>query len=300
MAGGGRIIEGVLLVNKPSGPTSHDVVDEARRALGIKRVGHAGTLDPFADGLLVILVGRATRLAEYLTGYDKAYRARVRLGVTTDTDDGTGAVLEEIAVAEFSVEEIESVLARFEGKIRQRVPVYSAVKVDGERLYRRARRGAGVNAPVREVEIYSISTVEYDPPEITFEVKCSSGTYVRALARDIGDALGCGAHLVALTRTRVGPYKLAGAISVGELQAGDVGAWRANNAFVPAAEMLPDFPAVGITDEDASVLVHGRDVPLPIADVDDGALVKLVLDGHLAAVGRVTGDFVRPVKVFIT
>ena len=297
---GGRRIEGALLVNKPSGPTSHDVVDEARRALSIKRVGHAGTLDPFADGLLVLLVGRATRLAEYLSGYDKAYRARVRLGVTTDTDDRTGAVVEEKAVAEFSVEEIESVFGRFKGKIRQKVPAYSAVKVDGERLYRRARRGADVDAPTREVEIYSISPVEYDPPEITFEVECSSGTYVRALARDIGDALGCGAHVVALTRTHVGPYRLTGAISVSELQTGDVDLWRANNAFVPAAEMLPDFPALGITNEDASGLVHGRDVPLPITDVDDGALVKLVLDGRLAAVGRVTGDFVRPVKVFMT
>lgn len=288
------------MVNKPSGPTSHDVVDEARRTLGIRRVGHAGTLDPFADGLLVLLVGPATRLAEYLTGYDKAYVARVRFGVTTDTDDRTGAIVEEKAVAGFSVEEVESALARFDGVISQRVPAYSAVKVDGERLYRRARRGADVDAPIREVEIYSISTVEYDPPEMTFEVECSSGTYVRALARDIGDALGCGAHLVALTRTRVGPYELAGAISVGELQTGDVDAWRANNAFIPAAEMLPDFPAVGITDEDASVLVHGKGVPLSIADVADGALVKLVFDGHLAAVGRVTGDFVRPVKVFIT
>jgi tRNA pseudouridine55 synthase len=297
---GGRRIEGALLVNKPSGPTSHDVVDEARRTLGIRRVGHAGTLDPLADGLLVVLVGRATRLAEYLTGYDKAYVARIRLGVTTDTDDRTGAVVEEKAVAGFPVEEIESVLARFEGVIRQRVPVYSAVKVDGERLYKRARRGADVDAPVREVEVYSISAVEYEPPEMTFEVECSSGTYVRALARDIGDALGCGAHVVALTRTRVGPYELAGAISVGELQTCDVDAWHANNSFVPAAEMLPDFPAVGITDEDASDLVHGRDVPLPVADADDGALVKLVLDRRLAAVGRVTGDFVRPVKVFIT
>lgn len=297
---GGRGIEGALSVNKPPGPTSHDVVGEARRALGIKRVGHAGTLDPFADGLLVLLVRRATRLAEYLSGYDKAYRARVRLGVTTDTDDRTGAVVEEKAAPEFSVEEIESVFARIEGKIRQKVPAYSAVKVDGERLYRRARRGADVDAPTREVEIYSISPVEYDPPEITFEVECSSGTYVRALARDIGDALGCGAHATALTRTRVGPYVLADAISVNELQTGDVEAWRANKAFIPAAEMLPAFPAVGITDEDASGLFHGRDVPLPVTDVDDGALVKLVLDGRLVAVGRVTGDFVHPVKVFIT
>ncbi|UCE26571.1 MAG: tRNA pseudouridine(55) synthase TruB [Candidatus Coatesbacteria bacterium] len=299
---GGRGIEGALLVNKPSGPTSHDVVDGVRRALGIKRVGHVGTLDPFADGLLVLLVGRATRLAEYLTGYDKAYRATLRLGATTDTEDCTGTLVEEKAVPDLSVEGIEGVFARFEGRIRQRVPAYSAVKVDGERLYRRVRRGADVDTPVREIEIYSLTLVEYDSPEITFDVECSTGTYVRALARDIGEALGCGAHLVALTRTRVGLYELADAVSLDKLKADGVDACLADKAFVPAAEMLPDFPTVGISEEDASNIGNGRDVTRTniAKDAGDGAMVKLVLEGRLAAVGRITGDSVRPVKVFIS
>lgn len=293
-------LEGALLINKPPGPTSHDIVDEARRALGIKRIGHTGTLDPAADGLLVLLLGPATRLAEYVKGYEKTYLAKIRLGITTDTDDATGDVIVSKRVPELSVEDIKKTLARFTGKISQKVPAYSAVKVGGERLYRRARRGAEVNAPTREIEIYSLSLVGFETPSISVEVKCSAGTYVRALARDIGKALGCGAHVTTLTRTKVGPYDLIGAVKTDELIKRDVDGWGAGDAYIPMAEMLPEFFEIQTPDEYVQTLAHGGEVPIKPAGADEGAFVKLLAGNRLAAVGVVRGDCIRPVKVFIS
>lgn len=293
-------LEGALLIDKPPGPTSHDIVDEARRILLIKRIGHTGTLDPFATGLLVLLLGPATRLAEYLKDYEKTYRGVIRLGVKTDTDDVTGAVIEEKTVPTFSTRNIENEMKRFHGKLSQKAPAYSAVKVSGERLYRRARRGAEVNAPTREIEIYSLSLVEYNRPDLIFEVTCSSGTYVRALARDIGEALGCGAHLAALTRTAAGPHELNDSITMDELKTADVGVLREKKAYIKIAELLPEFPTVIITQEEATRIIHGKEITLAPADEAEGPLLKLVLDGKLAAVGRVDGDSIRPVKVFIS
>lgn len=291
-------LEGALLVDKPSGPTSHDVVNKARRILCIKRIGHTGTLDPFATGLLVLLLGPATRLAEYLKDYEKTYRGVMRLGLITDTDDATGTVIEDKPVPDLSAKVIENEIERFKGKLSQKVPAYSAIKVGGERLYRRARRGAEVNAPTREIEIYSLSLVKYKRPELIFEVTCSSGTYVRALARDIGEALGCGAHLTALTRTATGPYGLNDSITTDEMKTGDVNGWRVKNAYILMVEMLPDFPTVGITDEDSVSLTHGKDVSLSEPDIDELSIVKLVNRGRLVAIGRITGDCIHPVKVF--
>jgi tRNA pseudouridine55 synthase len=293
-------LEGALLINKPPGPTSHDIVDEARRILRTKRIGHTGTLDPFAAGLLVLLLGPATRLAEYLKDHEKTYRGVIRLGVKTDTDDVTGTVIKEKTVPPLSARSIENEMKRFRGKSSQKAPAYSAVKVSGERLYRRARRGAEVKAPTREIEIYSLSLVGYNRPDLVFEVTCSSGTYVRALARDIGEALGCGAHLTSLTRTAAGPYELSDSITIDELKTGDIDIWREKNAFIPMAEVLPDFPTIEITGEDATRVSHGKEIALARADEAEGLLVKLVLDGTLAAVGRVDGDSVRPVKVFLS
>lgn len=292
-------LDGALLVNKKPGPTSHDLVDAVRRDLRLKKVGHAGTLDPSAGGLLILLLGRATRLAEYMSGYEKTYRAKMRLGVTTDTDDAAGEVLEEKPVPPLSVEDIEKAFERFRGKIAQRVPVYSAVKVDGERLYRRARRGAAVETPVREVEVYSLDVISFEPSVVAFEVNCSSGTYVRALARDIGEALGCGAHLTALTRTRVGPYRLEQGVTVEEVASGDPAAWHRKGAFTPMAEMLPDFPTVEVPPERTCALACGNFIRISAPDVAEGSLVKLIADGGLAAVGRLNAGSIHPIKVFI-
>jgi tRNA pseudouridine55 synthase len=202
----------VLLVAKPAGPTSHDMVDIVRRALGTRRVGHTGTLDPFAEGLLVMVVGRATRLVPFAAAWTKSYEGRLRLGATTDTDDATGQVQEQRPVA-VDRAGLERTLDRFRGTLRQRPPAYSAVKVDGERAYRRARRGEAVEPAERDVEIAALEVTAFTPPDVEFRATVSAGTYLRSLARDVGAALGCGGHLVALRRTAVGPFRLEDAVA---------------------------------------------------------------------------------------
>ncbi|HKW41391.1 MAG TPA: tRNA pseudouridine(55) synthase TruB, partial [Gemmatimonadales bacterium] len=190
----------------PPGPTSHDVVEVVRRALGTERVGHLGTLDPFAAGLLVILAGRATRLATFAAGWDKTYEGVIRLGVATTTDDATGRPLATSeAWREIDPARVEQALAKFRGAYEQQPPAYSAVKIAGERAYRRARRGEAVAAPRRRVHVTELELLRLALPDVEFRATVSGGTYVRSLARDVGEALGCGAHLAALTRTRVGP-----------------------------------------------------------------------------------------------
>ena len=212
---------GALLVDKPEGPTSHDVVDWARRSLGIRRIGHTGTLDPFASGLLILLVGPATRLAEYLSALPKRYDARARLGVRTDTHDAKGRTVSvEDPAVEWTREEIEVELAAFQGRGQQVPPQFSAKKVGGERMYNKARRGDSVQLSPVDVEIFDIQVTDYTPPDIGFTMSCSSGTYVRALARDLGDRLGVGAHLTALRRTAVGVFSVDGAVSGNVLREG--------------------------------------------------------------------------------
>ena len=183
-----------------------------RRALGEQRVGHLGTLDPFAEGLLVVVVGRATRLATFAAGWTKAYEGVIRLGVTTDTDDTTGAVLKTETV-DVTAQQLGAALAQFRGGYEQRPPAYSAVKIAGERAYRRARRGEVVAPAARRVEIEMLEVVQYTPPDVTFRAVVGGGTYLRSLARDIGGALGCGGHLVSLRRTAVGAFRLEEAVT---------------------------------------------------------------------------------------
>jgi len=242
---------GFILVNKPIGPTSHDIVDRVRRMAGVKTVGHAGTLDPFASGLLIVGVGReATREFSKLVGLDKRYRAFLRLGATSDTDDRTGKIVDgqwtmddgqfrrtgldkscmlSIGCCPYSPlkqltkETIEQVLKKFTGKIQQVPPMYSAKKIHGKKMYELARAGLPVARSPSLVEIYSIEIVNHLPQAtshlLTLDIHCSSGTYIRALARDIGEALGCGAYLEELERTAVGPFTLEGAVKADELNA---------------------------------------------------------------------------------
>ncbi len=216
MAAEGTVVPeggGALLVDKPEGPTSHDVVRWARRSLGVRRIGHTGTLDPFASGLLVLLVGPVTRLAEYLLALPKRYEARARLGIRTDTHDAKGKTVNvQDLGAELTQEQIEAELATFEGCGQQVPPQFSAKKVGGERMYKRARRGDTVRLPPVDVEIFEIRLTDFAPPEIGFTMACSSGTYVRAVARDLGDTLGVGAHLTALRRTAVGGFSVDRAV----------------------------------------------------------------------------------------
>jgi tRNA pseudouridine55 synthase len=208
----------VLPVDKPEGPTSHDVVAAARKALSERRIGHTGTLDPFASGLLLLCVGRATRLAEYFSGLDKEYEAEARLGIATDTLDRDGNV---VAVSErwseVTEEGLEAALGALRGDIEQVPPQFSAKKVEGERAYKSARDGRRVELPPVPVTVRELTLTGVDLPFVRFRVRCSSGTYVRALARDLGAGLGVGAHLTALRRTAVGPRSVEGALRLDDL-----------------------------------------------------------------------------------
>jgi tRNA pseudouridine55 synthase len=209
--------EGLVVAFKPKGITSHDVVDGVRRALGTKKVGHAGTLDPMAMGVLVLGVGRATRLLRYLSGMDKEYEGTAVLGVETDTLDAEGEVV-RTAPVDVSREVLEGAMRALTGDMEQTPPAYSAVKVGGQKLYKAARRGEAIEAPPRTIRVDAFDLTRFEPPEFDFRVACSSGTYVRVLAADAGKAVGAGAHLTRLLRTRVGPFGLDQAVMLNRVR----------------------------------------------------------------------------------
>ncbi len=209
--------DGLLLVDKPSGPTSHDIVAVIRRHFGLKKVGHGGTLDPMATGLLLILTGRGTRLSESVMGFDKVYEGLMRLGIATDSQDADGKITAEADASHITREQVERAMAMWSGDVQQIPPMVSAIKKDGVPLYKLARKGESIEREPRLIHIYRFVLQEYTPPVARFEVKCSKGTYVRTLCADIGQALGCGAHLQELRRTRIGSLKVANAIPVDEL-----------------------------------------------------------------------------------
>jgi len=291
-------LSGILNVDKPRGMTSHDVVNAVRKIAGTRRVGHAGTLDPMATGVLLVCVGRATRIAEYLMNSRKTYVAEVAFGQTTTTYDADGDVVEERPVAHLTAEALQAALATFVGPIRQRAPAFSAVKQAGEPLYRRARRGESVEPPVRDVHIFRAAMVRWEPPVATVEVECSPGTYIRSLAHDWGQLVGAGAHLKSLRRVASGRFSVEDAVPLARLQeAAADGDWA--RFLMPMDEALLDMPALILTDEQAEALGHGRPV-----DAGAGA------DGQVARAYTLAGDFVAlvcynaaagrwlPVKVF--
>jgi len=208
-------MDGVLVIDKPAGMTSHDVVDEVRKRLGMRKVGHGGTLDPDATGVLIVGVGRATKILSYAQGGPKRYTAVARFGITTSTQDASGTVIETRA-AIISAEDVTRALTAFEGEIEQVPPMVSAVKIGGERLYKKARRGETVDRPARNITVYAIALVGWsdDGPRATLDVRCSAGTYVRTLVHDLGAALGCGAHLESLRRTAAGGFTEADAVAL--------------------------------------------------------------------------------------
>jgi len=210
-------VPGLFVVNKPAGVSSFGAIRHARKELGIRKIGHAGTLDPLAEGVLVLGVGKATKLLASLEGADKSYRATLRLGVRTDTYDSTGRVTEERDPGGVTEEALLDALASFRGEIEQVPPMFSAIKKDGETLYKLARKGIEVERPSRRVTIPRLELVEFASPVATIDLDCSKGTYVRSLVDDIGRALGVGAHMTALVRTRVGPFGIDMARSLGEL-----------------------------------------------------------------------------------
>ena len=256
-----NIVSGVLVVDKPIGLTSHDVVQIIRRGTGIRRAGHTGTLDPRASGVLVVLVGPAVRLSEYVSASDKRYQATIRLGSSTDTYDADGVVTKSIvSVDSITEEQFTEALEQFIGEIEQVPPPYSAVKIKGKKAYEMAREGEEVDLSPRKINVYSLEVLEWAPPEVVIDVYCSSGTYVRSLANDLGNALGCGAHLVGLRRTKSGRFTLRDAVPLRRLQEGfDAGDWYRH--LIPAAEALADWPMVELNADGVELVRHGHRVP---------------------------------------
>lgn len=290
------VISGVLVVDKASGPTSHDIVQMARRALGERRVGHCGTLDPMATGVLVLAVGVATRLAPYLTSDEKQYDAAVRFGVVTDTYDVTGEVQRESADRP-TAEAIEAALARFRGAFAQRPPPFSAKKVRGERAYAMARRQVPVELAPVAVEVRALTLASFDGTTARLSMTVSAGFYVRSLAYDLGMALGMGAALEGLRRTASGAFTLANAVGSHALMTGARDDLLAR--LIPLADLLPDRPALRLTEADVAAVGHGRDLVggdptlWTALSGDGGALVRLLApDGGLVALavpGKVRG-----------
>jgi tRNA pseudouridine55 synthase len=246
-------VDGVLVVDKPAGPTSHDLVDRVRRALGTRRVGHTGTLDPFATGVLPICVGRATRLARFLSGGEKEYLATVRLGFATTTDDLTGEPLGAPVALEPAPDELSAALSSLVGTFEQVPPAFSARHVAGRRLYELARRGEAVPRAATPVTVHALELVSRTPGTVDLAVRCSPGTYVRALARDLGERLGTGAHLTALRRIRSGAFDLSQAVPGDDLSG-------AAGMLMPMAGLLLDLPAVRVGEEGRRLVGHGREL----------------------------------------
>jgi tRNA pseudouridine55 synthase len=256
-----NVVSGVLVVDKPVGLTSHDVVQIIRRGTGIRRAGHTGTLDPRASGVLVILIGPAVRLSEYVSASDKRYQATIRLGSSTDTYDAEGRFVQSNtgSVDDVTEEHFEEILSRFIGEIEQVPPPYSAVKVKGKHAYDLAREGEEVELLPRKINVYSLEVLEWAPPEVVIDVFCSSGTYVRSLANDLGRELGTGAYLIGLRRTKSGRFTLRDAVPLRRLQESfDSGQWY--KYLIPAAEALADWPMVELNADQVELVRHGHRV----------------------------------------
>ena len=295
-------MNGVLVIDKPQGPTSFEVVRRVKAALGLKRAGHTGTLDPMATGVLPVCLGEATKLAGLLTEGDKAYDAVVRLGVVTETQDVTGKVLQTHPVPPLSSELLEAALQRFRGTFSQLPPMYSAVKVKGKRLYERARAGESVERTPRQVTVHSLVLRDFSAAECTLSLRCSKGFFVRTLAEELGRALGCGGALKSLRRTASGPFALDRSLPLSQVEALGVAGPGARAELeariIPMADALPELPVVPVPEQDVTRVLHG--VPLVLGpEAPTGRVRVLAPDGTLLAVGEVREGRLGYVRVVV-
>ena len=279
----------LISINKPKDITSQDAVTTVKRILKVKKAGHTGTLDPLATGLLIICVNRATRLASYFSGLDKEYRAVMKLGETTDTQDAYGKVIGKTGPVDIDKGRIEETLKSFEGKILQHPPMFSALKHKGRSLYKYARQGIEIERAHREISIYSIKLINIDLPNVTFIARCSTGTYIRTLCHDIGQKLGVGAHLLELERTAVGPFGIENSLTFEELQSVSEGE-LADKGFYTMNEALSWMPEFKIKEPMLKTAIHGHPITLgnmePAEDIKSAAGIRLVSTaGDLLAIG---------------
>jgi tRNA pseudouridine55 synthase len=286
---------GILLVDKPQGLTSHDVVSRTRKLAGTRKIGHAGTLDPMATGLLVLGMNSSTRLLTFLVGLDKEYFATVRLGESSDTDDAEGTLGALADVSELTDESVRRQVAQFTGVISQVPSSFSAIKVDGRRAYALARAGEEVELRSREVTVSAFEVLELRRVDgrldVDVRVECSSGTYIRAIARDLGAALGVGGHLTALRRTKVGSFSVADAATIDELVVND-------RLLGPASVAAELFPVHELTAQHVIDLVHGKRIAVPELEGAEGPIAALAPDGRLVGLLSVTGTQAKPLVNF--
>ncbi len=284
-------MNGLLLIDKPLGYTSHDAVARTRKALNTRAVGHAGTLDPLATGLLIVCVGYATRLSEYVLGADKTYSATLRLGERTNTDDAEGEVIQTRPVPPIDQAQLARIQQQFSGTQQQIPPPFSAIKRNGVRAYEMARRGEQIELAARAVTIYNLALAPTDEQHLMMQVTCSSGTYVRALARDIGEALGCGAHLTQLRRTSIGDFDVRDATPLDQLSAA--------TPLLAPDRAVTAFVAVELSAEHATLFARGMQVspPTPIA----AQTMVRVYDStrQFIGIGETRDGRIQPLKVFV-
>lgn len=288
---------GILLLDKPEGITSNAALGRAKRIVGIKKAGHTGTLDPMASGLLVLCFGQATKVAGFLLDSDKTYEAQVQLGVTTDSEDAEGEVLEQKPVPNLDNASVEAVLERFRGPIEQIPPMHSALKHKGRRLYELARRGETVERPPRAVVIHALELIDRSEEALLLRIACSKGTYIRSLARDIGEAVGCGAHLCGLRRTASEPFYIADAVKLDALES--LTREQARALLTPPDRALEYLPAVKLCEQQAQRIVQGQRLSgLRALHVGQ---VRIYGPQGFLGIGEMEGQgHLRPVRLFIT
>ncbi|MCP4199025.1 MAG: tRNA pseudouridine(55) synthase TruB [Proteobacteria bacterium] len=297
-----NFMNGLLLVDKPSGPTSFDVVRTVRRAAGLRKVGHTGTLDPLASGLIVVCLGQGTKLVPFLMDTDKRYLARVKLGTGTDTDDALGDVVEEAAVPVLERASLERKLGEFVGRLQQVPPKFSAIKKDGEPLYRKARRGEEVTPEAREVEIICLALTGVTADQLDLDVRCGKGTYIRSLARDIAKSLGTCGHLESLRRVETAGFSVEHALALDNVEA-VAKEGRLSECLIPLAEAIPAMPKVQLGAEEEKNIRNGQAVPCVQTSGTDpvaqrGYVRLLGVDNRLCAMATVSDGHLRPKKVF--
>ncbi|MDH5692377.1 MAG: tRNA pseudouridine(55) synthase TruB [Gammaproteobacteria bacterium] len=284
-------IQGILLLDKPVGLSSNAALQRVKRFLRINKAGHTGSLDPLASGLLPVCVGEATKLSSFLLNADKGYVTTVKLGENTSTGDSEGEVVQTRPVEKYTEEQIEQVLQQFRGEITQMPPMYSAIKQNGQPLYKLARQGIEVERETRQLTIHSLQVVNYEHDMLTLDVHCSKGTYIRTLAEDIGNALGCGGHVQFLRRTQVGTFTLENAVTLDELeQTYREQSAQANHRWVlPMEDALADWPDVTVSGDAAHYLKQGQPVLVPRAPTE-GFVRLFEAPGHFVGVGHILDD----------
>jgi tRNA pseudouridine55 synthase len=283
-------IQGILLLDKPSGCSSQQAVSQIKRLLNTKKAGHTGTLDPLATGLLPICIGEATKFAKFLFSADKHYRVEVQLGICTDTGDKEGKVISKRSVPPINKNLLLNILAQFQGEINQIPPMFSAIKYKGKPLYEWARQGKEIERLPRPVTIYALQLLDYNMEQLTLEVRCSKGTYVRSLVIDIGDQLGCGAHITALRRLSVGNYHIHDSTTLEAIEAYPSMEAR-NQLILPTEKALPmEWPRFNVSDAAAFYLRRGQPLLLPRAPATDWIRLFLKSNNQLLGIGRILKD----------